>query len=152
MKRKTCKGFTLLELLVVILIIGILAAVALPQYKKVILKSKFAAIKDSTRVIFEAEQRYYIVHNAYTTNWDDLDITVNTNCSIHAPYSYVFCNVTDKNGNYLIQYVLIPPNKKIRCDAWPADQNNLTNQICQEETGRKTPNSCNGTSYCIYIK
>ena len=62
MKNK--KGFTLLELLVVVLIIGILAGIALPQYRKSVEKAKVAEALMNFKVIDESIQRYILTNGS----------------------------------------------------------------------------------------
>ena len=74
MKNK--KGFTLLELLAVVLIIGILAAIALPQYKKAVEKSKASQALTLIKSIDESIKSYHLATGHYPTSFDQLDISI----------------------------------------------------------------------------
>lgn len=56
---KTKKGFTLIELMIVVAIIGILAAIAIPQFAQLISKSQEGATKGNLGTLRSALSIYY---------------------------------------------------------------------------------------------
>jgi len=58
-RQRLQAGFTLVELMIVVAIIGILAAVAIPQFMKYIKKSKTAEATKSIQALFDSAQSYY---------------------------------------------------------------------------------------------
>ncbi len=69
---KNKKGFTLLELMVVIAIIGILATLAQPMFKTAVLKSKEAALKEDLFNLRNVLDQYYADNGKYPDTLDDL--------------------------------------------------------------------------------
>ena len=59
MKTRTKQGFTLIELMIVVAIIGILAAIAIPKFADLINKSKEGATKGALSSVRSALQVYY---------------------------------------------------------------------------------------------
>ena len=66
-KLRSKKGFTLIELMIVVAIIGILAAIAIPNFLKFQAKSKTSEAKSNLKAIYVAETSYYGENNTYSS-------------------------------------------------------------------------------------
>lgn len=65
--RKFLTGFTLLELIIVVIIIGVLAGVAIPQYLNAAEKARAAKARANLVTLAQAEKIYHAEQSAYTT-------------------------------------------------------------------------------------
>jgi len=70
------KGFTLVEVLIVVIIIGILAAIGIPQFTVSIEKAKGGEARAGLGHIQTGEKIYFAESEYYTTALADLDITL----------------------------------------------------------------------------
>ena len=61
--RRNQSGFTLVELLIVVIILGILAAVVIPQFNTAAAESKEAALASNLATIRQAVELYKVQHN-----------------------------------------------------------------------------------------
>lgn len=72
MPRTHRSGFTLVELLIVVVIIGILAAMAIPRFQSTKGKAYLASVKSDLKNLSTAEESYFYEHRAYSNSLDSL--------------------------------------------------------------------------------
>lgn len=72
MNRRKQAGFTLIEVVVAVAIVGILASIAYPSYTETMRKSRRADAKVVLTDAAAREERWFTENNAYTTNVNNL--------------------------------------------------------------------------------
>jgi type IV pilus assembly protein PilA len=65
-------GFTLVELLIVVVVIGILAAMAIPKFQSTKGKAYLASVKSDLKNLSTAEESFFYEHRTYSTDLDSL--------------------------------------------------------------------------------
>lgn len=128
MKKQT--GFTLIEMLTVVLIVGLLTAVALPQYRRVTQKAQATEAVAMLRVIRDSAERLaadfgYRTFKAFSSdstdkakaNFQRMDMfnKDTISCSFNAAYTEMTCDhfkyFLNKGGDYVYAKKLGKPYK-----------------------------------------
>jgi type IV pilus assembly protein PilA len=93
--KKLMKGFTLIELMIVVAIIGILAAIAIPNFIKFQARSKQSEAKANLKAMFTAEKAYFQEKDKYSTLVGEVGFAPERNNR----YAYYADATGDKNAD-----------------------------------------------------
>ena len=100
-------GFTLIELMIAVAIIGILAAIALPSYSSYIIKGNRAAAKAQILDIANREQQFLMANRAYASKADLISSGYSLPLEVSSKYSYDITVGTATVPSYLITFTAI---------------------------------------------
>lgn len=94
------KGFTLIEIMVVVIIVGILASLAIGNYTRVVEKGRMAESKKIMSVLRQQQYAYYLEKQVFTTSFSALGLNdlPQGACNINYFFQYgITANATNFN-------------------------------------------------------
>lgn len=126
--RSRITGFTLLELMIVVVVIGILAAIAYPNYQEFVRRGHRSAAQSHLMDIAQRQQQYFTDARSYASTVGDLNMTTPAKVSKF----YTIAIVVDPGP---------PPSYTLTATPIAGSIQAPDGALSLDNTGNKTPSS-----------
>jgi type IV pilus assembly protein PilE len=117
-------GVTLIELLIVVVIVAILAAVAYPNYRAYVQKSKRNEAKAALLQIATNQERHYLSNNEYTEDMVLLGFSAANNVSTGSGTYVVDVTFADARSYTATATYQLDDDEKAKCETFSIDETN----------------------------
>ena len=120
--RKRFHGFSLMEVMIVVVIIGILAALAYPNLEKYLKRARQTEAKTNLSAIYTAQKIYFTLHQSYADDINEPDLSL----AQGDPYTFTIQEASTSTFKAQAEGNIDDD----ALDTWPIDQDkNLLNTI-----------------------
>ena len=128
-------GFTLIELMIVVAVVALLAAVALPSYRAQVRKSKRTDAKMSLLDLASREERYSTTNNSYTHAYANLGFASDFPVAVPSATTFNYALAVTAAGTSTFTITATPNGDQVNdtCGTYQ-----LTEQGVQSNTGATT--------------
>ena len=130
-------GFTLIELMIVVAIIALLAAIAVPSYSKYTMRANRSEARNALLDIAARQERYYSNNRKYTDSLSTLKVTDPAACTASGT-QYTVTTDANGTGDQDFDVTAVP-------SGWTDDE---CGTLTIDETGTKTNGGSKDLAFC----
>jgi len=131
--RKKVPAFNLQELLVVLVIIGILLLLALPNLMPLISKTKSLEAQTQLKHIYNLETQYFLMHSKYSTDFNTIDFEAPKTVQQNGIANYTYEIIAASNSSFKARATAITDfDGDGVFNVWEIDQNQVPTEIVKD--------------------